>query len=60
MDETALWFARVGNTTANVTGAQDIPLKSTGNVKMQVSVCLAGKSNGTTAKMKPFVIFSNC
>ena len=43
--------------TANATGAKDIPLKSTGNEKVRVSVYLNAKADGT--KMKPFVVFQS-
>ena len=55
MDETAVWSDMVGNTTVNATGSKDIPLKSTGNEKVRVTVCLTAKADGT--RMKPFIIF---
>ena len=45
----------VGNTTVNATGAKGMPLKSTGNEKVCISICLTVKVDGM--KMKPFVIF---
>ena len=50
MDETAVWSDIVGNVTVDTTGTKDVPLKSTGNEKVKVSVCL-------TAKLKPFIVF---
>ena len=55
MDETAVWSDMVGNVTVDSTGTKDVPLKSTGNGKVKVSVCLTAKSDGT--KSKPFVVF---
>ena len=55
MDETAVWSDMVGNVTVNATGAKDVPLKSTGNEKVRVSVCLTAKADGT--KLKPFIVF---
>ena len=54
MDETAVWFDMVGNTTINSTGAKEVALKS-GNEKVRVSVCLTAKADGT--KMNPFIAF---
>ena len=55
MDETAVWSDMVGNTTTNSTGAEEVALKSTGNEKVRVSVCLTAKADGT--KMNPFIVF---
>ena len=55
MDETAVWSDMVGNTTINSTGAKEVALKSTGNEKVRVSVCLIEKADGT--KMNPFRVF---
>ena len=55
MDETAVWSDMVGNVTVDTTGTKDVPLKSTGNEKVKVSVCLTAKADGT--KLKPFVVF---
>ena len=55
MDETAVWSDMVGNTTVNSKGAKEVALKSTGNEKVRVSVCLTAKADGT--KMKPFIVF---
>ena len=45
----------VGNTTINSTGAKEVVLKSTGNEKVRVSVCVAAKGDGM--KMNPFIVF---
>ena len=55
MDETGVWSDMVGNTTINSTGAKDVALKSNGNKKVRVSVCLTAKADGM--KMNPFIIF---
>ena len=55
MNETAIWFDMVGNMTVDTTGTKDVPLKSTGNEKVKVSVCLTAKADGT--KLKPFIVF---
>ena len=55
MDETAVCSDMVGNTTINSTVAKEVALKSTGNEKVRVSVCLTAKADGT--KMNPFIVF---
>ena len=55
MDQTAVWFDMVGKTTINSTGAKEVALKSTGNEKVRVRVCLTAKADG--AKMNPFIVF---
>ena len=50
MDETAVWSDMVGNTTVNSTGAKEVALKSTGNEKVSVSVCLTAKADGIVFK----------
>ena len=56
MDETAVWSNMVGNVTVDITGTNDVPLKSTGNEKVKVSVCLTAKSRWD--KIKTFYYFS--
>ena len=46
----------ITNTTVEKTGAKEVPLKSTGNEKVSVSVRLTGKADGT--KCKPFIVFA--
>ena len=55
MDETAVWSDMVGNTTINSTGAKEVALKSTGNEKVRVSICLTTKADGM--KMNPSIVF---
>ena len=44
------------NTTVEKTGAKEVPLKSTRNEKVRVSVCLTGKAGD--AKCKLFIVFA--
>ena len=55
MDETSIWSDMVGNAMVETTGTKDVPLKSTGNEKVKVSVCLTAKADGK--KLKPFIVF---
>ena len=55
MDETAVWSDMVGNVTVDTTGTKDAPLKSNGNKKVKVNVCLKPKAEET--KLKPFIVF---
>ena len=55
MGETAVWSDMAGNVTVDTTGTKDVPLKSTGNEKVKVSVCLTTKADRT--KLKPFIVF---
>ena len=55
MDETPVWNDMVSNTTVGKTGSQEVNMKSTGHDKVRVSVCLAGKADGT--RLKPFIVF---
>ena len=55
VDETAIWSDMVGNVAVDTTGTKDVPLKSTGNEKVKVSVCLTAKAGGT--KLKLFIVF---
>ena len=56
MDETAVWNSMISNTTVEKIGAKEVPLKSTGNEKVRVSVTLTGKADST--KYKPFIVFA--
>lgn len=56
MDETLVWSDMVSSTTVDKIGSQDVPLKTTGNQKVGVSVCLGAKGDG--AKLEPFVVFA--
>ena len=55
MDETAVWQDMVSNTTVDNIGESTIRLKTAGDEKTKVSVCLAAKGDGT--KLKPFIVF---
>ena len=55
MDEISVSNGMVPNTTIHWQGTKSVCLKTTGNEKCIVSVCLAAKVDGT--KLKPFVIF---
>ena len=55
MDETPVWLDMVSFTTADKVGAKDIPPKTSGHVKVCVSVCSTMKGDGT--KLKPFILF---
>ena len=54
MDETTVWSDMVRNVTVDTTGTKEVPLKSTRNEKVKVSVCLTAKADGT--KLKPFIV----
>ena len=58
MDETPVWADMVADTTVEIVGKKDIPMKKTGHekVRVRISVCLAAKEDG--AKMKPFIVFA--
>ena len=47
MYETAFWNDMVPETTVKVTGAKDVPIKSTGHQKVRVSVCSAARLDET-------------
>ena len=57
MDKTAFWSDMSGNVTVDIIGTKDVPLKSTRNKKVKVSVCLTAKADET--KLKPFIVFQN-
>ena len=50
MDETAVWADMVYLNTVDVTGTKAIPLKTTGNEKVRVSVCLTIQFNSIIGK----------
>ena len=56
IDETVVWSDMVGNVTVDTTGTKDVPLKSTVNERVKVSVCLTAKADGT--KLKAFKVLS--
>ena len=47
----------VANVMVDTTGTKDVPLKSAGNEKVKVSVCLTAKADGT--KLKPFIVLQD-
>ena len=55
MDERPVWNDMVSDTTVEKTDSKEVSMKSTGDVKVCVSVCLTGKADGTS--LKPFIIF---
>ena len=55
MDETPVWCDMISETTIDKTGKKSITLKTTGDEKARVSVCLAAKADGT--KLKPMLVF---
>ena len=55
MDETSTLKGMMSNTIIHKQGAKFVSLKTTGNEKCMISVCLAAKAKGT--KLKPFVVF---
>ena len=46
-DKTPVWNDMVSNTTVEKTGSKEVPMKSSGDDKVHVSVCLTGKADGT-------------
>ena len=57
MGKTVVWSGMVGNVTVDTAGTKDAPLKSTGNEKVKVSVCINAKADGT--KVKAFIVFQD-
>lgn len=55
MDEKPVWADMVCGETTDNTGARTVTMKSSGNEKYQVSVCLIAKADGTD--LKPFIVF---
>ena len=55
MNEIAVWSDKVGNVTIDTTETKNVPLKSTGNKKVKVSICLTTKADGT--KLKSLILF---
>ena len=55
MDETAACSDMVRDVTVDITATKDLPLKSFGNEKVKVSVCLITKGDGT--KLNSFIVF---
>lgn len=57
MDEKPVWADMVCGATTDNTGARTVTMKSSGNEKYQVSVCLIAKADGTD--LKPFIVFKD-
>ena len=57
MDEKPVWADMVCGATRDNTGARTVTMKSSGNEKYQVSVCLIAKPDGTD--LKPFIVFKD-
>ena len=55
MDETPVWSDMVSTTTIDTTDKKAIIMKSTGQEKSRVSVCLRAKAHET--KLKPMIVF---
>jgi len=55
MDETAVWFDMVAESTVNQKGAKTIAMKTTGHEKSRLTVILT--ANGEGVKLKPYVVF---
>ena len=55
MNETLVWN-EISNTIIEKTGAKEVPLKSAGNKKNQVSVCLTDKADST--KCRTFIVLA--
>ena len=54
MDETPVWIEPVANTTINLSGAKEIPIKSTGAENVRITVILTARGDG--AKMNPYIV----
>ena len=48
--KTAMWSDMIATTTVNATRTKGIPLKTSGNEKMQVSACSIAKADSTNMK----------
>ena len=57
MDETPVWLNMVSDTAVDKTGVGQVTMKSTGQGKCWVSVCLPAKVN--RSKFKPYNVFKN-
>lgn len=55
MDETAVWLDSPGATTIERKGAQSVSLKSTGHEKLNITVALTVRGDGT--KAPPYIVF---
>ena len=55
MDKTLVWNDMVSNTNADKVGASFINLKTTGQEKLMVTLCLSAQADGT--ELKSFIVF---
>jgi hypothetical protein len=55
MDETAVWFDMLSDTTVNQKGAHSVSVKTTGHEKSRCTVILTATGSGR--KLKPYVVF---
>ena len=58
MDETPVWSDMISNTTVEITGSKDVPMKSTGHEKVRV-LCLSGGEIGRY-RMQAIYCFCRC
>ncbi len=55
MDETAVWFDMLAETSVDQKGVKTVSVKTTGHEKSKFTVILT--ANGAGAKLKPYVVF---
>ena len=55
MNERAVWYDMLCNTTVDKSGQKDVSIKSAGHEKICVSVCFT--TQVTRKKLKPFIVF---
>ena len=55
INETVVWNNMVFDTTVEVTGSKEVPMKSTGHDNVRVSVCLTGRRD--VRRCKPLILF---
>jgi len=55
MDETAVWFDMLSETTVHEKGAKSVSVKTTGHEKSRCTVILTASGSGR--KLKPYVVF---
>ncbi len=55
-DETAVWAGASGDTTVDLCGVQEVPIRGTGSKKFRLTVLLCAREDGK--KEKPFVLLN--
>ncbi len=55
-DETAVWAGATGDSTVDLRGVKDVPIKATGSEKFRLTVLLCAREDGR--KEKPFVLLN--